>query len=97
MIKVKTIESNEDVNKSNKLYEDKTFNKLFDERMAEIYDLSKRIDFNNLTYYFKGKDNVPINFICFKGPLHFYTNIFNGDTNIEKAEKDKKQNKLDQI
>ena len=39
--------------------------------MEEIQDLSKQIDFNNLTYHYKGKNN-PQNFIGFKGPLSFY-------------------------
>ena len=41
--------------------------------MEEIQDLSKQIDFNNLTYHYKGKNN-PQNFIGFKGPLSFYRN-----------------------
>ena len=39
--------------------------------MEEIQDLSKQIDFNNLTYHYKRKNN-PQNFIGFKGPLSFY-------------------------
>ena len=53
--------------------------------MGEINDLSEQIDFNNLSYYFKSKDSAQINFIGFKGPLHLYANILNGDTNTEKA------------
>ena len=41
--------------------------------MDEIQDLSKKIDFNNLVYYFK-KESDPKNFISFKGPLAFYKN-----------------------
>ena len=33
-------------------------------------ELSKQIDFNNLTYYFKGK-SAPRKFIGFKDPLGF--------------------------
>ena len=33
------------VDKNNKLYENKFCNELLDERMCEIYDLNKEIDF----------------------------------------------------
>ena len=36
--------------------------------MEEIQDLSNQIEFNNLTYYYKGK-NDPKKFIGFQGPL----------------------------
>ena len=87
-----------DVDKNSKSYkklEDKTFDDLSYERMDEIRDLDKHINFNNLTYYFKSKDIAPINFIDSKGPLHLYKTIFSGDTSIEKAEKNK--NNLDLI
>ena len=55
---------------------DNTSHKIFDEfsheRMIEIKDLIKQIDLNNLTYYFKGKSIIPINFIGFKGLLNLY-------------------------
>ena len=39
------------------------------DKMIEIRNLSKQIDFDNLTYVYKG-ESAPINFIGFKGPLH---------------------------
>ena len=42
--------------------------------MEEIQYLSKQIDFNDLTYNYKGK-NDPKNFIGFKSPLSFYRSI----------------------
>ena len=92
---VKAIKSNEDIDKNEKLCEDKTFNELLDESMGKICYLSKQIAFNNLTYYFKNKDITPTNFISFRCPFHLYKNIFNGDANIEQAETDQKQFKLD--
>ena len=59
--------------------------------MDEIKGLSKQFDFDNLTYYFKSKNNSPITFIGFKAPLHLYRNIFDGSTKLEKAEEDQKQ------
>ena len=39
--------------------------------MKGIQDLSKQVDFNKLTYYYKGKIPSKI-FIAFKGPLNVY-------------------------
>ena len=49
----------------------KSLEELANKRLDEIQYLSKQIDFNNLTYYFKGK-NALKTFICFKGPLGLY-------------------------
>ena len=58
-------------------------------KMAEIRDQSKLIDFNNLTYIFKGK-TAPTNFIGFKSPLHIFGRIYSGDIALEDVVKDKK-------
>ena len=55
------------------------FNELSTERMGEIYSISKQIDFNDLSYYFKSKDISPINIFCFRGPLYIYENFKNGN------------------
>ena len=81
-------DAGKDVDKNSKSYkklEDKIFDDLSYERMGEIRDLGRQINFNNLTYYFKSKDIAPIHFIDFKGPLNLDKNIFSGDTSIEKA------------
>ena len=57
--------------------------------------MSKQIDFNNLTYYFKDQNIAPINFISFRGPLHYYENIKNGNISIEKVKENQKQFKPD--
>ena len=54
--------------------------------MEEIQDLSKQIDFNNLTYHYKGK-TAPKLFIASKGLLGFYKNIKEGFIALEEAEK----------
>ena len=51
--------------------------------MEEILGLSKKIDFNNLTYHYKG-NTAPKTFIGFKGPLGFYKNIKEGYITLEK-------------
>ena len=55
--------------------------------MGEIYDFSKQIDFTNLTYKFKSGNIPQIIFIAFRGPLHLYNDIANGDISIEKSRK----------
>ena len=71
------------------LKENEIFKELANERIYEIQDLSKQIDFNTLVYYFKA-ENVPKNVINFKGPLAFYRNIKDGYTTLGKAEENKK-------
>ena len=58
--------------------------------MEEIRDLSKQINFNNLTYHYKGK-TASKNFIAFKGPLGFYKNIKEGYITLEKTEEKQKE------
>ena len=48
--------------------------------------MSKQIDFNNLTYYFKDQNIDPINFINFNGPMHIYNKIKYGNIPIQKFE-----------
>ena len=60
------------------------FDELSKERIGEIYNMSKQIDFNNLAYYFKDQNIAPINFIRFKGPMHIYIDIKNSNTSIKK-------------
>ena len=58
-------------------------------RLEEIQDLSRQIDFNNLTYRYQG-NTAPKNFIGFQGSLDFYRNIKEGYITLEKAEKKKR-------
>ena len=64
-----------------------------------MQNIGEQINFNNLIYYFKGKNISPINFIGFKGLMHIYNNIKNDNTSIEKMKKDQKQfkSKLNEI
>ena len=48
---------------------EKSYNKLFDEKLDEIEDLSRESDYKNLNYNFRTKANDSINFIKFKGPF----------------------------
>ena len=57
--------------------------------MEEIHDLSKQIDFNNLTYCYEG-NTTPKIFIGYKSPLAFHRNIKEGYITLEKAEEEQK-------
>ena len=63
--------------------------------MSKISNQTSKIDLNNWTYYFKSKSISPINFIGFKAPLHLCRDIYDGNIELSKAEKDQGQFKLD--
>ena len=48
---------------------EKSHNKLFDEKLDEIEELSRESDYKNLNYNFRTKANGSINFIKFKVPF----------------------------
>ena len=52
--------------------------------MKLIQDLSKQINFNNLTCHYKGT-TAPKKFVAFKSPLGIYENA-KGCVTLEKAE-----------
>ena len=58
----------------------------FIDGLAKIREYYKPIDFNDLTYNFKDLRIPPVGFIKFKGPLHFFKSIRNGDAPLESVE-----------
>ena len=54
------------------------YNKILEERLDEILEMSKKINYSNLVYDFKGP-TLPINFIKFEGPMYTYDKLKNGD------------------
>ena len=74
-LKRKELEAVKD-NKSNDNKKSSIYNEIFDklsrERIGETYNISKEIDFNNFTYYFKDPNLAPIKFIGFRGPINIY-------------------------
>ena len=54
--------------------------------LAEIKNFPK-IHFDNLKYTFKDLNNNPIDFIGFKGPLHIFKSIYNGNITLGDVEK----------
>ena len=68
------VKYNNEKESSKHLKQQERFEELANKRMEEIQDLSKQIDFNNLTYRYKG-NTASKTFIGFKGPLGFYRNM----------------------
>ena len=96
--KLETIEDKSDDNEKH-LKIKEVFNELSNERIGETYSISKRSNFNNLAYRFKGSNTAPINCIDFKGPMHIYNEVKHGNISIENIEEDQKQfkSKLNEI
>ena len=67
------------------------YNRLSNERIAEILEMSREIDYNNLTYHFKGSTS-PISFIKFKDPFGFFNQIKSDNILLIKTEEE--QNKV---
>ena len=64
------------------------FEELAKERMGEIQNLSKQINFDKLIYYFK-RETDPKKIISFEGRLAFFKNIKDRYTTLNKAEEKK--------
>ena len=75
--------------KETKLTEAKPYeyNNYFLNGLANIRESSEPIDFNNLIYCYKG-NSAPINFINYKGPMHIFKRINNGNISLEDIEKE---------
>ena len=67
----------------------------FLDRLAKIRESYKHIDFNDVTYNFKDLRISPVGFIKFKGPLHIFKSIHDGDIPLEDLEKEQKELKRD--
>ena len=52
-----------------------TYNKLFDEKLDEIQELSREIDYKNLNYDFTTKASGSINFTGYNGPFTLFKKI----------------------
>ena len=62
--------------------QEKTFNRLLDERMDEIQEIRKKNKYSNLTYHYVTPGISPTNFTEFRGPLHIFKETKNCDKTI---------------
>ena len=63
------------------------YNNYFLNGLAKIRESSEPIDYDNLIYYYKD-NSAPINFIDYKGPMHIFKRMHNGDISLEDIEKE---------
>ena len=70
---------------------EESYNKLFDEQLDEIQELSREIDHKNLNHNFTTKASVSINFIKFKGPFSLFKKIRDRDVLLEMAQEDQEK------
>ena len=68
---------------SNKSIGEDICNKLLEERMDEILDMSKKIDYNNLFYN-------KINFAVFGSPMYTYDQLKKGEKTLQQVEEEQK-------
>ena len=65
------------------------YNKILEERMDEILEMSNKIVYGQLIYDFKGPTRS-INFGKFGDPIYNYNHMENGDTTLQQVEKQQK-------
>ena len=70
---------------------DDEYNNYFINELVKIRKSIEPVGFNDLTYYFKDMRIAPIRFIDFKGPMHIFKSIHNGDVTLEYIEKEQKK------
>ena len=68
----------------------KNYNKLFDEKLDEIQELSREIECKHLNSDFRTKASGSINFTGYNGPFTLFKKIRDGDISLEMAEEDQK-------
>ena len=71
------------------------FDEFINERYDEIQNLSKQINYADITYYFKGKERSPKYFSNFQFSLKFFKEIRDGEITMKKAKENQKEFKSD--
>ena len=70
------------------LKQKEAYNKIYDEKLNEIQEMRKEIDYKSLVYNFTSKISGSINFIKFKGPFGLFKEIKEGNISLKVAGKD---------
>ena len=65
------------------------YNKILEERMDEILEIGREINFKNLIYHFKGR-SPSISFTKLEYPFYTYNQLKNGDKTLSQLEEDQK-------
>ena len=66
------------------------YDKILEERMDEILEMSREINDSNLIYDFKGSTSS-IRFTEFGGPMYTYNQLKSGDKTLQQVEKENKK------
>ena len=62
------------------------YDKILEERMDEILEMSKEIDYSNLNYNFEGPTYL-ISLAKYGGPVYAYNQLRNGEKTLQQVEK----------
>ena len=65
-----------------------TYNRLLSERLDEIQEISKQIEYINLSYPFKTKGIFSIHFFKYKGQFNIFKEIRDDSKTLQEIEKD---------
>ena len=65
------------------------YNKILEERMDEILNMSKEIDYGNFVYNFKGS-TLSTNFTIFGGPVYTYNQLKIGEITLQQVEEEQR-------
>ena len=77
------------INDNNPSISKDIYEKILEERMDEILEMSREINYN-LVYDFKGPTSS-ISFIEFGGPIYTYNQLKNGDKTLQQVAKEQKK------
>ena len=83
----KQIKAIQDNKKGEKQTKPNEYGNYFLNGLAKIRESSEPIDFNNLIYFYKGS-TAPTKFIGYRGPLHIFKSVHNGDKTLKDIEKE---------
>ena len=65
------------------------YDEILEERMDKTLEISRKINYSNLVYVFKG--SIPsINFAIFGCPMYTYTQLKNGEKTLQQVEEEQK-------
>ena len=98
------VESNTLINKNDYDTENKLplkakeiYDKIVAERRNEINTLNNKIEYDKLTFHFKRKDRIPINFKDFNRPLGLIRKIKDGCIDLKKSKRKSKKIKKENL
>ena len=79
------------INDNNPSISKEIYGRILEEKMDEILEMSREINYNNLVYDFKGPTSS-ISFTKFGGPMYTYDQLKKDDKTLKQVEKKKQIN-----